>query len=359
MHFQDAAIEELYKLLEAKTGVPPEHARLIHGGKEIHKDDDHELISDYKGIVHGSTLFMVMRLPGGSGDLSSDVESKDLPGGSGDLSSDVESKDLPGGSGDLSSDVQSKDLDELAPLTNEPDMITWDDDPLGKRAKMPCGHAIGPESLTAYCRSLLSAGKYQFLCPYVSTDGKLRCNKEWSYIEVRRFGVLNKIEQKDFETRITENYLRKAQGIQECPGCNSLCMRKNPKDKRLICILCTKDEGKHFEFCWNCLHEWKLGGTDKCGNEECDGEDPRLKILREAPQKKVVGVNTPSTRACPSCGSLIYHTEACKHMVCPCGTNFCFICLGIREGGPSGAWNCGSFNSKCKPVDRQTSIPGQ
>ncbi len=329
LFLQDASIEELYKLLEEKTGVPPEHARLIHGGKEIHKDDDHELISDYKGIVHGSVLFMVLRLYGGSSHLDTSVTQ------------------------------ESKDLDALVPLTDEPDMITWDDDPDEKRAKMPCGHAIGPDSLTAYCRSLLSAGKYQFLCPYVSPDRKFRCNKEWSYIEVRRFGVLNATEQKDFETRITENYLRKAQGIQECPGCNSLCMRKNPKDKRLICIVCTKEKGRRFDFCWNCLHEWTLGGTDKCGNEECDGEDPRLKILRDAPKKKVVGVDTPSTRACPTCGSLIYHTEACKHMVCPCGTNFCFICLGVREGGVTGTWSCGSFNTKCTPADRQTSIPGQ
>ena len=322
--------------------MPPEHARLIHGGKEIRQHEDYELISDYKGIVHGSVLFMVLRLPGGSDRMPTTDETTVVQ-------TELES----------SVTQESKDLDSLAPLTNEPDMITWDDDPLGKRAKMPCGHAIGPESLTAYCRSLLSAGKYQFLCPYVSPDGKVRCNKEWSYIEVRRFGVLNKTEQKDFETRISENYLRKAQGIQECPGCNSLCMRNNPKDKRLICILCTKEKGRRFDFCWNCLHEWKLDGTDKCGNQECDGEDPRLKILRDAAKKKVVGVETPSIRACPACGSLIYHTEACKHMVCPCGANFCFICLGVREGGVSGTWKCGSYNTKCTAADRQTSIPGQ
>jgi len=30
----------------------------------------------------------------------------------------------------------------------------------------------GPESLTAYCRSLLTAGKFQFKCPYIDrTNG--------------------------------------------------------------------------------------------------------------------------------------------------------------------------------------------
>lgn len=120
------------------------------------------MISSYPAIAHNSTLFMVLRLHGG----------------------------------------MDKALDDLAPLTDEPDMITWDDDPEGKRAKMPCGHAIGPDSLTAYCRSLLSAGKFQFLCPYVKDN--VRCNREWTYIEVRRFGVLNKEEQKIFETKISE-----------------------------------------------------------------------------------------------------------------------------------------------------------
>ena len=255
---------------------------------------------------------------------------------------------LPGGTEEI------KELDDLVQLTDEPDMITWDDDPEGKRAKMPCGHAISPDSLTAYCRSLLSSGKFQFVCPYIDRQNWYRCNKEWSYIEVRRFGVLSSEEQKEFETKISENYLRKAMGIQECPGCQSYCERINKKDKRLICRICSKEKGRRFEFCWNCLHEWKSSGTEKCGNEECGGEDPRLRTLREAKMKKVIGVDTPSTRACPTCGMLIEHTEACKHMVCPCSTQFCFICLKAKGD----KWECGSFNTKCTPAARQTTIPG-
>ena len=314
---QDASVDELFELLKKKTGIPPGEARLIHAGKELQAGKN-KLISDYPAICNDSTLFMVLRLHGGE-----DVD---------------------------------KQLDDLITRSDEPDMITWDDDPNNERAKMPCGHAITAESLTAYCRSLLTAGKFQFLCPFVKDD--FRCNKEWTYIEVRRFGVLSKEEQKEFETKISENYLRKSMGIQECPGCHSLCERKDKKDKRLICRICTEDKGKRYEFCWVCLHEWKLSGTDKCGNEECDGEDPRLRTLRETPTKGVVGVITPSTRACPSCGSLITHIEACKHMVCLCGTNFCFICLKTRDG-PNGSWSCGTFNSKCDPAPRQTEIPGQ
>lgn len=253
-------------------------------------------------------------------------------------------------------ELPPKEYDDLVELTDEPDMITWDDDPEGKRAKMPCGHAIAAESLTAYCKSLLSAGKFIFLCPYVDpTNSSVRCSKEWSYIEVRRFAVLTEDEQKEFETKISENYLKKAMGIQECPGCESLCERIDLKDKRVTCRICTKEKGYRFDFCWHCLHEWKESGTSKCGNEECSGEDHRLRILREAPEKYVVGVVTPCRRGCPQCGMLIEHVAQCKHMVCRCGAQFCFICLKVKEAD---GWKCGAFNSKCTAAARQTTLAG-
>ena len=61
---QDASVDELFQLLEGRTGVPPDEARLLHAGKELVQKRG-KLISDYPSIVHGSTLFMVMRLKGG------------------------------------------------------------------------------------------------------------------------------------------------------------------------------------------------------------------------------------------------------------------------------------------------------
>jgi len=50
---------------------------------------------------------------------------------------------LPGGNDPEPEDQHNKDLDDAVELSDAPDMITWDDDPENKRAKMPCGHAIG------------------------------------------------------------------------------------------------------------------------------------------------------------------------------------------------------------------------
>ena len=85
------------------------------------------------------------------------------------------------------------------------------------------------------------------------------------------------------------------------------------------------------------------------------GSDPQVQMLQSCPNKDVIGVSTPSIRACPFCGALVQHTDACKQMNCPaCSRAFCFICLKKNEGG----WQCGSWNTQCTPAPRQTYIPG-
>ncbi|KAI8499082.1 hypothetical protein Bbelb_235350 [Branchiostoma belcheri] len=198
------------------------------------------------------------------------------------------------------------------------------------------------------------AGKYVFKCPYISPGGAY-CGKEWTYLEVRRLAVLTADEKKQFETKISDNYLRKGMGIQECPKCHSLCERINKKHKRVVCPLCSASDGVEFHFCWHCLHQWVGGGIEKCGNDSCGGEDPRLKILRDCKKKTIVGVaNCPAVRACLKCGMLIEHEKACKHMDCVCGQKFCFICL---KPAVNGHYQCGMYNSPCEIADVQKTIP--
>ncbi|CAG8636087.1 9012_t:CDS:2, partial [Racocetra fulgida] len=119
---------------------------------------------------------------------------------------------------------------------------------------MPCGHAIGPESLTAFCRSLVSEGKFQFFCPYTN---------QWQYIDIRKIGLLTDEECKYFETKISENYSRRALGVQECP----------------------QPGIREYAFCWYCLHEVYSFNSYRCTNDLCGGVDPRLAILKNANTK--------------------------------------------------------------------------
>lgn len=321
---EDATVKEFFSKLSKTNGIPEEEQRVIYAGKQLQgeKEGKRQRLKDY-GLQHGSTVFLVLRLKGGS----------DFP--------------------------PPKELDDAVELSDAPDMITWDDDPENKRAKMPCGHAITPESLTIYCRSLLDAGRSRFFCPYISQDQPpVYCGVEWDYIDVRRLAVLTDNEIKEFERKISKNYLIKAMGIQECPKCNSMVERSNKKHIRVVCPMCSKINKTPYEFCWHCLQEWTNDSSkEKCGNEDCSGEDKRLRILRNCQRKAIVGVvGCPSLRACLACGMLIEHVEACKHMRCRCGKEFCFICLKPKQGI---SWPCGSYNVACTVAPVQTKIPGE
>ena len=212
--------------------------------------------------------------------------------------------------------------------------------------------------MTAYCRSLLTAGKFEFRCPYKANSTDPFCDQLWEFFIVKKLAVLTKDEIKEFENKIAENFLWKAAGIQECPGCRSFCERKNKKDQRVVCPICTKQKQKIYEFCWYCLKPWLAESeTKNCGNVMCTGRDPRLRILLTCSKKVVVGVpNCPDIRACPKCGLLIQHKDACKQMQCPCKQKFCFICLKMANA--RGQYQCGSYNFKCEVAPIQTTIPG-
>ena len=102
-------MKEFLALLSKTNGIPEETQRVIYAGKQLDpKNGDRLRLYDY-GLQHESTVFLVLRLRGGS----------DIP--------------------------PEKVLDDAVELSDAPDMITWDDDPENERAKMPCGHAISKE----------------------------------------------------------------------------------------------------------------------------------------------------------------------------------------------------------------------
>ncbi|XP_078698741.1 uncharacterized protein LOC144926119 isoform X1 [Branchiostoma floridae x Branchiostoma belcheri] len=319
---RNATVDRLINVISASNGIPPESQRVLYTTKQLEYGRGKRL-SDYN-IQDKSTLFVVLRLRGGSSNDSTSSSLKTLP-------EDVE-------------------------RTEEPDMISGEDDPNTPRARMSCGHAITPETLYIYCQSLLSAGKYIFHCPYISERTGDHCGEEWSYIDVRRLADLSQDDQKRFETMISQNYLRRGRGIQECPRCKSYCERMSNVCRRVVCPLCTVRDGQEYHFCWYCLHSWDTPGNSYCGNADCRGEDRRLEILRTCGRKTIVGVpGCPAIRACLTCGMLIEHDRACKHMTCICEEKFCFICL---TPAILGNYQCGTFNSPCEVADVQTAIPG-
>ncbi|XP_078521771.1 E3 ubiquitin-protein ligase DDB_G0292642-like [Lissotriton helveticus] len=224
---------------------------------------------------------------------------------------------------------------------------------------MSCGHAVDPNSLTRWCRSLLDQGHGKFHCP-ADVAGQ-KCLKEWPYMEVRKNALLTDDERAMFEEKMALIAGQRDRGFKKCPGCNTVVQRKNLGKLWVHCVICSAKKNKPCEFCWQCLRPWIDGGSSslRCGNEGC--ADPRLKILAECSVKdlpKSEIKNCPSIRACPTCGFMIAHKDLCKYVIClQCSVEFCFACLEsakVCQANKGGA----HFKTCFKSVaPRQTRIP--
>lgn len=192
-----------------------------------------------------------------------------------------------------------------------------------RRAQMSCGHAVTPTSLTNWCLKLLEEGQSKFVC------GVFGCDAVWPYEEVCKMALLTPEEIKHFSKMRKLN----AAVSRRCPGCKSSVARKDEFNLCVSCKRCTAKKGHAYEFCWQCLREWKgpKPRFDCCGNDGCC--NTVLQTLQTCPEivfDTVKGITgCPSIRACPTCGSLLEHKRNhCKHLDCPqCKIKFCFVCL--------------------------------
>ncbi|XP_078020624.1 uncharacterized protein LOC144459814 [Epinephelus lanceolatus] len=225
------------------------------------------------------------------------------------------------------------------------------------RAKMSCGHAVTPMSLTLWCLNLLNQGDCRFVC------GQTGCDAEWPFEEVCKMALLTPEERDYFESKIFSNTGESYLDVKVCPGCQSRVMRTDLHDLSVQCPVCTARRRRAYRFCWQCLKKWKgpAPRSDRCGNADC--QDP-LEILRNCPDitfKDVEGVTgCPSIRACPTCGVLVEHNRTyCKNIYCVrCKVEFCFVCLKLTKECAD-VKNASSYFELCPSgvAPRQTSIP--
>lgn len=107
-------------------------------------------------------------------------------------------------------------------------------------------------------------------------------------------------------------------------------------------------------FCWACGNNWKDATSFFCGHSDCVTQTRAdvILLLENCTTKKVGQVEgVPEMRGCPTCGQMVNHTEACKHMTCRCTAAFCFVCMKPKLDGN---WQCGASSDICPIYKRQT-----
>ena len=299
-------------MVERKTDIEPQHQRLIYVGKQM---EDDKTLADYPTLKSGSTIFLVLRLPGGQATIKRVVPSS-LP--------------------------RSDDRCIITGENFEDDGVTV--------LKMPCGHPMSQDGLMDYAWSEVSNYKRtEIKCPL--------CSTEWPFDVIVRYGGAIKRELEQLELGITFLSFNRSNDINQCPRCQSYCTRIKTNDSSVKCVVCSRKSRSQFIFCWHYLKEWKGPlPSSNCGNDGCDDSE-KLAQLRNCGKTMVRYINIEifKERACPSCGTIIELTKGCKHVDCEvCKVKFCFVCLRKKING---CWQCGSYNTKCDPAPLQTVIP--
>lgn len=283
---------------------------------------DWKTLEDYDTLRNGSTIMLVMRLPGGSLGMGGDVP--------------------------------MRKVNPSLPRSSERCMITCENfEENGVVVlEMPCNakHTMCPDALMDYAWSEISSNnKTTVKCPL--------CAVEWPFDVIKLYGGATTTELDELEKGISQNFCMQSGDINQCPKCQSYCMRQKPTVDSVLCIVCSKKLKSSYYFCWLCLQDWKKPlSSPTCGNANCN-DSVKLAQLKNCGKVKVqfIDVEIFALRACPKCGTVIELASGCKHMACKvCKTEFCFVCLRMKN---QGSWSCGSYNTKCAAVPLQTSIP--
>ena len=346
--FRKTTISKLRSLIQEKwdhVATGPDELRLLFAGKQLQdclRIGKKATFEDYN-IQRNSTIHLVFRLPGGM----------DLP----KFTERVPPPPVP-----LEKQHDLTDF-SLMFTTKVPDAITGMSDPEDQpRVIMSCGHAVDPNTLTAWCRSLLDQHEFDFYCPAIvslETNKTKQCKKVWEYTEVRKIALLNEAEQQYFESKMSEYAAQQYCDMKECPGCRSFVERRDLMNLRVHCMICTKKKGRNYDFCWNCDREWSgpTNSATKCANASC--QHPSIPAIKKAPVIKLNGKDVPSRRACPTCGAVVEHSQiGCKFMTCPrCKKEFCFLCLELKSQCLASAPSSWFGTCKKDVAPRQTEIP--
>ena len=172
---------------------------------------------------------------------------------------------------------------------------------------------VDQAALTQLCRQELSLGKYRIICRPCIED----CvEREWPYSLLRKVAPESAIDLQRFDFLVTENYFRSTSCFRKCPGCAiwSYCDRRQVAlSSRVTCPMCAKVNTAPFHYCWYCHTEWPSDQTGRCDNANCEP----ISYMINRPRKNIDRVEgCPSMRACPLCGFLQEHLDACKSMKC-------------------------------------------
>ncbi|XP_076829027.1 caspase-23 isoform X2 [Brachyhypopomus gauderio] len=141
---------------------------------------------------------------------------------------------------------------------------------------VPCGHKMPLDYLIAWSKYCLKQMETKFTCPTFDKKKKEMCSARFSYQELCQLATLPPRIKSFFEERLGALSAAKFCDYKTCPGCKSYVERANKTNLCVHCTICTTAMGRTYEFCWNCMGEWKgqVHNATVCGNSGCETKKP-------------------------------------------------------------------------------------
>ncbi|KAL7109202.1 hypothetical protein ACP275_06G160800 [Erythranthe tilingii] len=173
----------------------------------------------------------------------------------------------------------------------------------------PCGHPFCTNCWKSYIAASIDSGPgcLGLRCP----EPKCKADPGLELIDT----LASDCNKDKYYKYLLGSYVEGCWNLKWCPGpgCN-LAVQVEYKELKNYDVTCDCS----YEFCWNCTEERHYP-------VDCRIVDKWTK--RNTSKEN----NTTWIRAfckpCPGCKRNIERNEGCSHMICPCGHEFCWVCL--------------------------------
>lgn len=185
------------------------------------------------------------------------------------------------------------------------------------RRLLPCegSHAFCDACLRQYLEGLLASGNVRgMVCP----EPECRLPLGEACIE----GILGSAARQKFVRLAALQAVDAAAHICWCPqpGCEKAVARTGGLTVRCACgyTFCSscKLPGGHEPCTCEQIAEWKAVHGDFVGAQE----------QRQRQQDRAESWVRRNAQHCPGCRAIVQRNGGCNHMVCRCGTHFCYVC---------------------------------
>ena len=185
---------------------------------------------------------------------------------------------------------------------------------------LECGKFIHGECFINYIDKELNNNHFPIRCPFCTENNRHEINYK---IVMDCLLINNKDNLAIKLENISLNYLAQnnPDEISFCPtaGCDYMCFY-DKNEYHLECPLCQKS------YCLKCKTEWHENIT-------CEENQLSIKGIKNQESEIIFEeyVKGCNFKKCPKCKRWVEKTEGCDHIICLCGTHFCYSCGEIRD----------------------------